>query len=236
MLDRDRRRVVGAGPAGAAAAITLARAGRDVVLVDKATFPRDKICGDGLTTGALRLLEELGLDPGGAVLAASGRRRRAVAVGPRGDRSRSPAGAGSTPWSPAARPRRRARSTWPATPGAKVHDGHACSARDERRATASCSTSTASGTSTPATSIAPTACGRPCASCSAASTDGYRGEWHAFRQYFTDVGPAAAAEPVRVVRGRSAPGLRLVLPAPGRPRQRRLRHPARGGKVAGCRT
>lgn len=55
--------VVGAGPAGIAAAITLARGGRDVVLVDKAEFPRDKICGDGLTTMALRHLEELGLDP-----------------------------------------------------------------------------------------------------------------------------------------------------------------------------
>jgi geranylgeranyl reductase family protein len=55
--------VVGAGPAGAAAAITLARAGVDVTLVDRATFPRDKICGDGLTTGALRRLEDLGLDP-----------------------------------------------------------------------------------------------------------------------------------------------------------------------------
>src|SRR5215218_8628619 len=55
--------VVGAGPAGTAAAITLARAGRDVVVVDKATFPRDKICGDGLTTAALRELEDLGLAP-----------------------------------------------------------------------------------------------------------------------------------------------------------------------------
>ncbi|MDQ1436935.1 MAG: menaquinone-9 beta-reductase [Acidimicrobiaceae bacterium] len=55
--------VVGGGPAGTAAAIVLARAGRDVALFDKAAFPRDKCCGDGLTTGALRLLESLGLDP-----------------------------------------------------------------------------------------------------------------------------------------------------------------------------
>ncbi len=55
--------VVGAGPAGAAAAIHLARAGRDVVLIDKARFPRDKCCGDGLTTEALRLLEDLGIRP-----------------------------------------------------------------------------------------------------------------------------------------------------------------------------
>ena len=55
--------VVGAGPAGAAAAIELARAGRRVTLIDKATFPRDKCCGDGLTTLALRQLDELGLAP-----------------------------------------------------------------------------------------------------------------------------------------------------------------------------
>src|SRR3954465_6660492 len=57
--------VVGGGPAGVAAAIELARAGRDVVLLDKARFPRDKCCGDGLTTGALRLLEPLRLVPAG---------------------------------------------------------------------------------------------------------------------------------------------------------------------------
>ena len=55
--------VIGAGPAGTACAITLADAGHAVTLVDKAVFPRDKCCGDGLTTNALRILEELGLDP-----------------------------------------------------------------------------------------------------------------------------------------------------------------------------
>ncbi len=55
--------VVGAGPAGATAATLLARAGRSVVVVDKAIFPRDKCCGDGLTTLALRELELLGLRP-----------------------------------------------------------------------------------------------------------------------------------------------------------------------------
>ena len=55
--------IVGGGPGGAAAAIEGARRGLEVLVVDKATFPRDKCCGDGLTTGALRRLEELGLDP-----------------------------------------------------------------------------------------------------------------------------------------------------------------------------
>jgi menaquinone-9 beta-reductase len=55
--------IIGAGPGGSAAAITLARAGRSVTLIDRATFPRDKCCGDGLTTGALRRLDALGLDP-----------------------------------------------------------------------------------------------------------------------------------------------------------------------------
>jgi geranylgeranyl reductase family protein len=54
--------VVGAGPAGVAAGIEARRLGLDVVVVDKAGFPRDKTCGDGLTTGALRLLDGLGLD------------------------------------------------------------------------------------------------------------------------------------------------------------------------------
>jgi len=54
--------VVGAGPAGSAAATWAARAGLDVVLADAAVFPRDKTCGDGLTPRAIGELQRLGLE------------------------------------------------------------------------------------------------------------------------------------------------------------------------------
>jgi geranylgeranyl reductase family protein len=53
--------VVGAGPAGSAAAAWAARAGYEVLVVDSASFPRDKACGDGLTPRAVAELERLGL-------------------------------------------------------------------------------------------------------------------------------------------------------------------------------
>ncbi|MDD2859267.1 MAG: FAD-dependent monooxygenase, partial [Candidatus Nanopelagicales bacterium] len=53
--------VVGAGPAGSAAAAWAARSGLDVVLADAQDFPRDKTCGDGLTPRAVEELEHLGL-------------------------------------------------------------------------------------------------------------------------------------------------------------------------------
>src|SRR5262245_11130095 len=53
--------VVGGGPAGSAAAYWLARAGHDVLIVEKKRFPRDKTCGDGLTPRAFHQLEEMGL-------------------------------------------------------------------------------------------------------------------------------------------------------------------------------
>jgi len=54
--------VVGAGPAGSAAAAWAAQAGLDVVLADAAVFPRDKTCGDGLTPRAVAELQRLGLE------------------------------------------------------------------------------------------------------------------------------------------------------------------------------
>lgn len=53
--------VVGAGPAGSIAALVLARAGVDVRLVDRSTFPRDKLCGDTLNPGTLSILDRLGI-------------------------------------------------------------------------------------------------------------------------------------------------------------------------------
>lgn len=53
--------VVGAGPTGSAAALVLARSGVDVVLVDRARFPREKVCGDALIPDALAVLRRLGL-------------------------------------------------------------------------------------------------------------------------------------------------------------------------------
>ena len=54
--------VAGAGPAGAVAALVLARAGARVRLVDRARFPRDKLCGDTVNPGAVAVLRRLGLD------------------------------------------------------------------------------------------------------------------------------------------------------------------------------
>ncbi|MEV4317698.1 geranylgeranyl reductase family protein [Actinocrispum sp. NPDC049592] len=54
--------VVGAGPAGSTAATYLARAGVDVLLLEKSQFPREKVCGDGLTPRGVKQLVDLGID------------------------------------------------------------------------------------------------------------------------------------------------------------------------------
>ncbi|AAM72463.1 MAG TPA: geranylgeranyl reductase family protein [Chlorobaculum sp.] len=53
--------ISGAGPAGCSAALSLAQKGRRVLLIDKARFPREKICGDGVTAASTELLEEMGV-------------------------------------------------------------------------------------------------------------------------------------------------------------------------------
>ncbi len=59
--------VVGAGPAGSSAAWNLATAGLDVVVLEKADFPREKVCGDGLTPRGVKALEDLQVDTTGWV-------------------------------------------------------------------------------------------------------------------------------------------------------------------------
>ncbi len=185
--------VVGGGPAGAAAAITLARAGREVVVVDKAAFPRDKFCGDGLTTGALRLLEDLGLDPG---TVRSWHVVEDVVV-------RSPSGRTvrfSLPRSGgqyAAVARRADLDTavldLARAAGAKVLDGHACigATQDDERVTL---TVDGLGGVHARYAIGADGMWSPLRKLLGAHDPGYLGEWHAFRQYFTGVGPAAARD------------------------------------------
>ena len=107
----------GAGPAGVAAGIEARRLGLDALVVDKATFPRDKTCGDGLTTGALRRLDALGLDvrtlPSYAAVTET---VLVVAERPRG-RAAAPARRRVRRCGAPRRARRRARSTARATQG-----------------------------------------------------------------------------------------------------------------------
>jgi menaquinone-9 beta-reductase len=186
--------VVGGGPAGAAAAITLARGGRDVVLFDKARFPRDKCCGDGLTTGALRRLQGLGLRPESVA--------SWLSVGEVWIRSPS----GRTVAFPlpdtggvfGAVARRvdldAALLDVARASGVKVHDGHGVTAAalepegDTVRLDVDGIGPVLSRFAIGADGMWSTlrkALG-------AGDEDGYLGEWHAFRQYFSGVGPDAA--------------------------------------------
>ena len=182
--------VVGGGPAGAAAATALARQGRDVMVVDRATFPRDKICGDGLTAGALRILDDLGLDP--SQIPSWKPVDDVVVRSPSGHEVTFPLPRGAGLYAVVARRADLdlalldvARSA-----GAKVHHGHACTAaveRDDRVVLE------VEGIGSVAARYAVAADGMwsPMRKHLGIAVPGYRGEWHAFRQYFTGVGPRA---------------------------------------------
>jgi geranylgeranyl reductase family protein len=83
--------VVGSGPAGSTAAVVLARGGARVALVDKASFPREKACGDLIGPRGVQTLRDLELDLPGAARVSD-----MIVVGPTGNRVRLPAAPGRT--------------------------------------------------------------------------------------------------------------------------------------------
>ena len=183
--------VVGGGPAGAAAAITLARAGRDVVLVDNARFPRDKCCGDGLTTGALRLLESLGFHP--STVDSWQAVADVIVRSPSGYEAVFPLPRGQGVFASVARRVDLDSALLDTARGAgvKVLDGHALiDARNELdRIVLDVD---GIGEVQGRYAIGADGVWSPLRKALGASESGYLGEWHAFRQYFTGVtGPAA---------------------------------------------
>ena len=182
--------IVGAGPAGTAAAIELRRAGAIVTMIDKATFPRDKCCGDGLTSGALRHLDHLGLDP---VDVATWQPVADVWITrPSGDQMLFPLPKG--PGQFAATASREdldmALVNLALKEGVDLRQGvvlQAVSLFDDR-----VEVETSEGMLTADWLIAADGMWSPTRKALGLNQGSYRGEWHAFRQYFSNVSPRAA--------------------------------------------
>ncbi|HET9731542.1 MAG TPA: geranylgeranyl reductase family protein [Acidimicrobiales bacterium] len=182
--------VVGAGPAGCSAAVTAARAGLHVVMVDKATFPRDKCCGDGLTADALRCLDDLGLDP--AEVPSWTAPDTVRLVSPSGREVALPLPAGSGVHAVVARRAeldaalvRLARDA-----GAQVFEDEPV--RGVEAGPDGVSVETSGGAFRAPYVIAADGVWSPVAKALGAFPVGYLGEWHAARMYMTGVeGPAA---------------------------------------------
>lgn len=164
-----------------------------MILVDRATFPRDKCCGDGLTVGALRLLETLGLDP--ARVPSWTPAHEVVVSSPSRREVRFPLPEGQGAFAAIARRIEldAALVDLARDAGAMVIEGRAVT--DAAQDAGGVTVTVGDGT----TVRAPYAIGAdgmwsPLRKMLGIGPDDYRGEWHAFRQYFRKVSPRAERE------------------------------------------
>jgi menaquinone-9 beta-reductase len=183
--------IAGAGPAGMAAALALRAHGiTDVLVIDKATFPRDKTCGDGLTTLALRELEHLEFDPG--KVASWAEVPRTFLHAPSGYIVTLPQPAGAGTYASVAR-----RIELDAelvslgrSRGVEVAEGARLSSAVDRGDRVDLDVD-GLGTVSARWAVGADGMWSPLRRALGSNEPGYRGEWHAFRQYFRDVGPGA---------------------------------------------
>ncbi len=182
--------VVGAGPAGAAAATCAARAGMRVLLADRAVFPRDKCCGDGLTTLALRELEHLGLAPDAVV--SWNWVRGAVVVSPSGRARHFPLPVGGGGYAAIARRTDLDAALVDLARAAGVTVAEGCgllNAHLDRSGHTLLAELDCVGTVRARWAVGADGMWSPLRRMLGVAPKGYRGEWHAFRQYFHNAGP-----------------------------------------------
>jgi geranylgeranyl reductase family protein len=179
--------VVGAGPAGCAAAITLARAGLEVAVIDRARFSRDKCCGDGLTAAALAWLSALGLEV--SSVASAVLVEQACLRSPSGRVARLPLDARSGVRAAVA-PRQALDAALVAlarASGARVLDGHGLVGAAAGQDTVTVTASGLEPMSAPYVIGADGAWSPLRKALGATDEPGYLGEWHALRQYAVGV-------------------------------------------------
>lgn len=205
--------VIGAGPAGAAAALETARRGLRVALIDKATFPRDKCCGDGLTTAALRILEYLGI--GVELLDHSVEVEEAYVRAPSGHVARFPFPSGAGVFAAVVERSALDHSLVRAAGAAGAELMLGSAVNNVSASADSVTVATATRTLRAGWVVAADGAWSPTAKSLGIWDDGYLGDFHAFRQYVADVDMAAATELWVSFERDLLPGYFWSFPLPG---------------------